>query len=96
VPNVLQVLFPLLALVPRKEVRNDAASEIIAPLLGGEGEENPEDLMCQQQASAQANENFGELPGKISLMHIGSAKKARDEEAWEKMEGFKADLEMDL
>jgi len=68
--HCVQVLFPLLALVPRKEVRNDVVSEIMAPLLGGDAEEEQrgnavEDVLSQQQASAQADATgFGDTPGR--------------------------------
>jgi len=71
--RLLQVLFPLLALVPRREVsHHHAATEVMAPLLGAgvgggdaeQGQEAPAvGLFPQLQASAQANETFREPPG---------------------------------
>jgi hypothetical protein len=69
---MLQVLFPLLALVPRKEVSNDAASEVTAPLLGGEEEDEQgrhvaEDVESQLQAAPQANETTREASGRFYI-----------------------------
>ncbi len=49
-----QVLFPLLALVPRKEkeISNDVVTEIGAPLLGGEGHDE-QGLEAGGQSSPQ-------------------------------------------
>ena len=79
----MQVLFPLLALVPRREVSKDAPTGVAAPLLGSEGDaEQGQESACADLLATQSADEYaqgcdvadGEVgpPGTIPSRHLAS------------------------